>query len=299
MRTPPREGEAESYELSNQQRIERMHQEYHRSSPYQSYPPVELVEFARRIVTEAGIAIADGPVPENEDKFPLDLDPHEVGRITALHANVRLPGKVALVIDTGSPKNTAGSNWTLSAREAAQSAGVDFRYQLRDRPLDIEGVGHGVHTCINDVSVQGAVPLSDGTSAITMRYIAPVIPDSNVPGLLGLDSLRQMGAVLDCRNLQLHFVGEHTKETKAGMKFPEGTRTAQLELSESGHMMLPFSEYSKVITAAYRQNPSVVKMKREPFGSTEAPRDFNAAGVAATLATETPDAQSSSSSSRP
>ena len=136
-------------------------------------------------------------------------------------------------------------------------------------------MGQGVQTCTEDVSFQGAVPLKDQDRAVPVRYIGPTIPKSSVPGLLGLETLIKMGAVLDCRNMEMHFL-----KPEDTLVLPETAITVQSELSPSGHMMLPFSEYHKV-------------KQRVQFTATEPTT------VLATEVTAAPVPSSSSSSSQP
>ena len=106
----------------------------------------------------------------------------------------------------------------------------------------IEGVGRGKEVCTEDISIVGAIPLDDGTTAMKVRYSAPIIPDSTIPALLGMESLRNMRAVIDCATLKVYFPGRGEQH----IEMPPGTRTVQGEMSPSGHLLLPFDDYAKL-----------------------------------------------------
>ena len=72
----------------------------------------------------------------------------------------------------------------------------------------------------------------------------PSIANSDLPGLLGLQSLRKNRAVLDFTTLRLHFCGPGDNEMEKSL--PPGTDSFQLELAPSGHLVLPCCEYGDV-----------------------------------------------------
>ena len=55
----------------------------------------------------------------------------------------------------------------------------------------------------------------------------------------GLRSLRDKRALIDCRGLKLHLLGEGDLR----LNLPPGSRTFPLELSEGGHLILPIGEF--------------------------------------------------------
>ena len=72
-----------------------------------------------------------------------------------------------------------------------------------------------------------------------MQFRAPIIPDSDVPGLLGLTSLSQKAAFLDTSGKRLILPGPGGIE----LKLSPGTLCIQLESSPSGHLLMPVSEF--------------------------------------------------------
>eukprot|EP00974_Lingulodinium_polyedra_P104496 10115224-Lingulodinium_polyedra.AAC.1 len=65
----------------------------------------------------------------------------------------------------------------------------------------------------------------------------PSVPNSDLPGLLGLTALRKNRVVLDFTTLRLHFCGPGDYDMERTL--PEGTDSFQLELAPSGHLVLP------------------------------------------------------------
>ena len=83
----------------------------------------------------------------------------------------------------------------------------------------------------------------DGTHSWCTFQI-PVVNDSTLPGLLGLQSLRDRNAILDMKTLRLHFCGPGDYDLLPAL--PPGTESYQCELAPSGHLVLPCGEYTGV-----------------------------------------------------
>ena len=60
------------------------------------------------------------------------------------------------------------------------------------RPISIEGVGAGTSQCTHEALVP--IALEDGTQA---SFRCPVVPQSEIPALLGLKSLQSMRELID------------------------------------------------------------------------------------------------------
>ena len=83
----------------------------------------------------------------------------------------------------------------------------------------------------------------DGTHSRGTFQI-PVVNNSTLPGLLGLQPLRDRNAILDMKTLRLHFCGPGDYDLLPAL--PPGTESYQCELAPSGHLVLPCSEYAGV-----------------------------------------------------
>ena len=71
--------------------------------------------------------------------------------------------------------------------------------------------------------------------------VTPTISGSEIPGLLGLSSLRKNRGILDCNTMQLHFCGPGDYDLQKVL--PPGSDSFALELAPSGHLVLPCCEF--------------------------------------------------------
>ena len=69
-----------------------------------------------------------------------------------------------------------------------------------------------------------------------------MIPNSDVPALLGNKTLKQRRALLDVAGKKLYFIGAGDYE----IKLPPGSVTLNLEETDSGHLLLPITEFAAV-----------------------------------------------------
>ena len=83
------------------------------------------------------------------------------------------------------------------------------------------------------------------TGALTTN----VVSDSDLPGLLGLASLESRKAIIDIGNRRLVFPGAGGYE----LKLSPGSTVMALEKAESGHLLLPCTEWkkAKAVTAKH------------------------------------------------
>ena len=110
----------------------------------------------------------------------------------------------------------------------------------RERPLDVSGIGNGSQKCTHTCKIPLAIRRSDGTIC-RATFDTPTIPPSQVPALLGLDSLRTSRAIMDLNTLRLHMCGPG--DYKLEEILPPGTEHIQCVLAPSGHMVVPCGEY--------------------------------------------------------
>ena len=148
----------------------------------------------------------------------------------AFHAQVRIASGDALLIDPGAYDNLVGSKFVERVGAIAQQAGQGMSWQKLKKQLEVEGVGKGAdHT--ND-AVTMPICFEDGTSG---TYHVPVIPDSQLPALLGLKALSKYKAVLDTHNKQLILVGAGGYK----LQLSPGSKVLALQSAPTGHLMLP------------------------------------------------------------
>ena len=83
--------------------------------------------------------------------------------------------------------------------------------------------------------------LSDGTEG---SYAAPILENSDVPGLLGLESLKKHRALMDTYNGRLFFIGPGGYQ----LNLSPGSKVFELEESPSKHWLLPCTEWPQAGT---------------------------------------------------
>ncbi len=110
--------------------------------------------------------------------------------------------------------------------------------------------------CVQQVTVPMALEMGD-----TAVFQSPVIEGSEVPALLGLKTLTAKRALIDVFNRKLYLIGPGDYE----LKLPPGSTALSLETAESGHLMLPITEW-------HRQSSKLQRQRAEPGTET-----FNAA----------------------
>ena len=75
-------------------------------------------------------------------------------------------------------------------------------------------------------------------------FTSPTVPNSDLPGLIGLEALERMRAVLDFITGTLHLMGPG--DHAIADVLPPGTTSYQLSKAPSGHLLLPCTHYDKI-----------------------------------------------------
>ena len=165
------------------------------------------------------------------------------------HIHTRLAdGRPSIIIDPGSVGNLCGDQWAKEVARAAALNGCNPSYTPRPRPLKVSGVGNGSQECHYDCTLPIALREAGTDTANKGNLTIPAVHKSELPGLLGLQSLRQNRAVLDFNTLKLYFCGPGDYDMDRAL--PTGSDTYQLELAPSGHLVLPCSEFQKASTSS-------------------------------------------------
>ncbi|CAE7314416.1 RE2, partial [Symbiodinium necroappetens] len=153
------------------------------------------------------------------------------------HERTRVKGKVGLLVDPGAHDNLVGDR-TMKLL----SSQVKCKPSIRplERPLSVQGVGNGSQQADLSHGVEFSIR-APGVSNIDGTFNSPVVPDSDLPPLLGLKSLRNCNAVLDMQHQKLYIPGP------GGLEIVQSPRTLMLdlELSPSGHLILPVHPRTK------------------------------------------------------
>ena len=145
-------------------------------------------------------------------------------------------GGEALLVDPGAHDNLVGSEWVRRTERILAQYGIDVVRSDMSRPAIVGGVGKGVETCAQQAAVPIMLP-----GGVTATYNAPIVPNSSTPALLGNKTLKRNRAIIDCATGVLMFCGPGDVKIDA----PPGTSVMQMQFSDSGHWMLPCTEYAK------------------------------------------------------
>ena len=147
------------------------------------------------------------------------------------------------MIDTGSPTNIMSSMFHDELREAGDLHGVSGpQRRQRKQPLRIGGIGSGTQQADEDAKFNIGINqrLSRYESVPKFaEFAAPVLPNSDIPGIIGQNSLKQNRVILDCFNLRMYTIGPG----EAIINLPPGSEMYDLEESRERHLMLPCDRY--------------------------------------------------------
>ena len=101
------------------------------------------------------------------------------------------------------------------------------------------GVGNGSQSCTHNCHLP--IVLRQASGGYTAGVLeAPIVPKSDLPGLLGLRSMQNSRATLDLTTNQMHLCGPGD----VSIILPSGTETYQLEIAPSGHLVLPCCNFT-------------------------------------------------------
>ena len=146
------------------------------------------------------LRMRDRCVQNYRDKRPVEATEADVLQ-KHYQIAVKLDGREGLLVDTGSPGNIQGDEWLLTQTAKAAKEGMQVTHILRERPLSISGVGHGSQLCSNDHQVPIALEARmdhSGYSKVSRNvFDAPTVPNSDLPGILGLRSMTEGRTILD------------------------------------------------------------------------------------------------------
>ena len=179
------------------------------------------------------------------------------------HVKARLKdGREAVLVDPGAHDNLTGSAWVDRVRHIADKYGLEVSMIVMPTSLSVGGVGKGSQTCMHKVSVPMA--LADGSHGL---YHAPVVPNSEMPALLGNKTMCRMKVLLNLGDGKFIIPGSGSVR----ITLPAGSRVLDMEMSESGHWMLPITEYAR--REKMRQKESFVVVSEDvhskSFGVSE------------------------------
>ena len=181
--------------------------------------------------------------PASETEIAADSEQQ-----ASYHSKVRLASGESLLIDTGAIKPLAGDQWVKRAAAAAESAGRGTSFVPLDRPLSVEGVGNGCNSCTERAVVP--IAMEDGS---TGTYSPAVVPQSEIPALVGFDTLEKRRVLLDCFNGKYYEIGTGGYD----IQLSPGSRLLHLHKAPTGHPMLPATQWDKVKPGPLQAYPNM------------------------------------------
>ena len=143
-------------------------------------------------------------------------------------------------MDPGSCGNLVGEDWLANA---ASRMGRNPKVTHRASALQVGGVGRGAQQCLVDCPPH-CLRRQDGSTA----YTSPVVSQSGCLALLGLRTLQDNRAILDCHTKMLRFPAEG----EVTLVQPHGSESFQLESAESGHFCCRVTPLSMSARTPYK-----------------------------------------------
>ena len=148
-------------------------------------------------------------------------------------------------MDTGAVFNLTGDSW-LHRMEGHVPENLPIQCEELPEPQGVMGVGKHASTATH----VAAVPVGMADQGIepdeNFRYKATAITNSDVPALLGLQSMMASNCILDLRPGKMHM---YTAEDADALEIRCATKKEHLvgrlkmALAQSGHLMLPCSQF--------------------------------------------------------
>ena len=167
--------------------------------------------------------------------WPVDKDVQD-GETYYIQTRMKHRQGEALLVDPGAHGDLCSDSWVRAVEAESKKAGRrPPRYRPLDNPVTVGGVGKGACEALEEVTVE------IGIGGDLEEYSAPMLRDSHIPALLGIPSLRERRAVLDCHANKMYTVGVGGYR----IALSPGSKVYELEESTGGHLMLPCTDYVK------------------------------------------------------
>ena len=158
--------------------------------------------------------------------------------------------------------NLCGDKWAKEVAIAASRNGHRPSYEKRARPLQVSGVGNGAQSCQYDCRLPIALRHAGSSQNSIGELTVPAVQSSDLPGLLGRQSLRDNRAVWDFVTDELYFLGPGDYDLKEAL--PPGTDTFGLEQAPSGHSVLPCCAFTPASSQSGHALTLISRQQGEP-----------------------------------
>jgi hypothetical protein len=106
--------------------------------------------------------------------------------------------------------------------------------------LNVSGVGKGAQVCKYNAHVPIAIPCKG--NYLKGVFKAPCVPDSDLPALFGLQSMKDSRTIIDTVTGKIYMMGSGDYDLLKGM--PPGTKEIQCYHAKTGHLMMPVDDFS-------------------------------------------------------
>ena len=121
---------------------------------------------------------------------------------------------------------------------------VEYGKRLYHEPLaeprHVSGVGQGSQKAVDKVVLTTGLVDTSGQHW-EETFSAPCLPNSAVPGLMGIDSLEQNDALIRCKTGEIWFLGKGRVKIEPS----PGSRHFQMKKAKGGHWMIPISRFRR------------------------------------------------------
>jgi hypothetical protein len=132
-----------------------------------------------------------------------------------------------------------GSAWARAQANICKRAGRPVSQTVLERPREVQGVGNGSQTASYSVTLQAGLVDIEG-KPYEESFTAPCLAESQIPGMMGIQSLKRNNALIECKTGKMWFLGNGGAEIKPSA----GSRCFQMREAKSGHWLLPISKFS-------------------------------------------------------
>ena len=153
------------------------------------------------------------------------------------HSATRIPGVEGLLLDTGAFDNLSGDGPIQRQAEIAREHGHQVEWHKLPKTKNVSGVGGAAKSCTHKASVPGILE-----NGMKINYHTPVIPDSEVPSLYGLDAMAKTNTYVGTKTGKLAMIPNGTDDQ---IIWPPGTTFIQCRKAPSQHWILTTSNWSR------------------------------------------------------
>ena len=168
-----------------------------------------------------------------------------------LHERTRLSsegdGRDGLLVDCGAIGNLSGERTAQRLADKCKRFGIPYKRNSMTNTVRVEGVGKE-HQEVKEIMT---IPTCIGGDIGLFR--APIVPDSDIPNLLGLATMEQHRTFLDIAGRKYIIPGPGTVQ----VTLPKGSKILNLEKAPSGHLILPCDQWKQLNMTAEEANKKI------------------------------------------